>query len=257
MSLRIHFLKMGECEVAGPEVFWMSHWNDWVKLCFWMAVIRGNGVTAIVNTGPPADLGALNDRWGEAFGERGKLARTESERPLNALASIGVRPEDVDYVLVTPLQAYATGNLHLFRNARICLSKRGWIEDFHAEKFPMHVPREFRIPDEPLRYLTFEGHPKLRLLDDEDEIVPGLRAFWVGVHHRSSMCYVADTDAGRVALSDCVFRYDNFEKVLPLGIQESLEEFHLARERIGRESDVFVPLYEPDVPKRHPGGRIG
>lgn len=257
MGFRIQVLKMGECEVAGPEVFWMSRWNDWVKLVFWMVVVRGHGKTAIINTGPPADLGTLNQRWGEAFGERGKLARSEGERPVAALASLGIRPEDVDYVLVTPLQAYATGNLHLFPNARICVSKRGWIEDFHAEKFPMHVPRELRIPDEPLRYLTFEGHAKLRLLEDEDEVMPGLRAFWVGVHHRSSMCYVVDTPAGRVAITDCVFRYENIEAMVPLGIQESLDEFHLACARIGRESDIVVPLYEPEVTTRHPGGRIG
>lgn len=257
MSFEIQMLKMGECEVAGPEVFWMSHWNEWVKLCFWMAVIRGDGMTAIVNTGPPADLDALNERWGEAFGERGKLKRAEAERPVNALASLGIKPEDVDYVLLTPLQAYATGNIHLFRNAQVCISKRGWIEDFHAEKFPMHVPREWRIPDRQLHYLMFDGREKVRLLEDDDEVIPGLRAFWAGVHHRSSMCYVIDTAAGRVAVSDCVFRYENIEKAIPLGIQESLEEFHLACKRIGRESEIFVPLYEPDVAKRHPGGRIG
>jgi glyoxylase-like metal-dependent hydrolase (beta-lactamase superfamily II) len=257
MSYEVQVLNMGECEVAGPEVFWMSHWNEWVKLCFWMVVIRGEGKTAIINTGPPDDLTALNERWGGAFGDRGKLARSENQRPLAALASIGIAPENVDYVLLTPLQTYATANLHLFKNAQICLSKRGWIEDFHAEKFPMHVPREFRIPYEALHYLIFEGNNKLRLLEDEDEIIPGLRCFWAGVHHRSSMCYLIETAAGRVAVSDCVFKYENIEAMEPLGIQESLEEFHVACNRIKRESEIFIPLYEPDVPVRHPGGRIG
>ena len=164
MTFSIQLLKMGQCDVMGPEVFWMSHWNDWVQLYFWMAVIRGNGKTAIINTGPPDDLTGLNERWSGGFGERGKLARQESERPLNALATLGIKPEDVDYVLITPIQIYATANIQLFSNAQICISKRGWIEDFHAEKFPMHVPREFRLSDETLRYLTFEGHERLRLV---------------------------------------------------------------------------------------------
>jgi glyoxylase-like metal-dependent hydrolase (beta-lactamase superfamily II) len=184
MSFKINLLKMGQCDVMGPEVFWMSHWNDWVQLYFWMAVIRGHGKTAIINTGPPNDLTALNERWSGGFGERGKLARQESERPLNALATLGIKPEDVDYVLITPIQIYATANIQLFCNAQICISKRGWVEDFHAEKFPMHVPREFRLSDETLRYLTFEGHERLRLLEDEDELMPGLRCFWAGVHHQ-------------------------------------------------------------------------
>jgi glyoxylase-like metal-dependent hydrolase (beta-lactamase superfamily II) len=256
MSFEVRVLKMGQCDVAGPEVYWMSHWNDWLTLYFWMVVIRGNGKTAIINTGPPADLAALNERWGRAFGDRGKLARTESERPLNALASLGILPDDVDYVLITPLQAYATANIQMFKRAQVCISKRGWIEDFHAEKFPMHVPREFRIPNETLQYLTIEGHERLRLLEDEDEIEPGLRCFWAGVHHRSSMCYLIETAKGRVAVSDCVFKYGNIEEMEPLGIQESLEEFYVTCGRIKREADIFIPLYEPDVLARHPGGKV-
>jgi glyoxylase-like metal-dependent hydrolase (beta-lactamase superfamily II) len=256
MGYEVQVLRMGRCEVAGPEVYWMSHWNEWVELCFWMVVIRGNGVTAIINTGPPADLAALNERWSAAFGERGKLVRREDERPLAALDSLGIAPEQVDHVLVTPLQIYATANIQAFENARVCLSRRGWIEDFHAEKFPMHVPRELRLSDETLRYLLFQGRDRLRLLEDEDEILPGLRCFWAGVHHRSSMVYLIETARGTVAVSDCVFKYRNIETMQPLGIQESLEEFYVTCNRIKRDADIFIPLYEPEVIDRHPGGKI-
>jgi len=161
-----------------------------------------------------------------------------------------------DYVLISPLQIYATANIQLFPNAQICISKRGWIEDFHAEKFPMHVPRNLRISDETLRYLMFEGQERLRLLEDEDEIMPGLSCFWTGVHHRSSVCYVVETARGRVGISDCLFKFGNLEDGEPLGIQESLEEYHAACKRIKRETQIFIPLYEPDVLKRFPGGLI-
>lgn len=256
MTFELQLLKMGQCEVMGPEVYWMSHWNDWVQLYFWMAVIRGNGKTVIINSGPPADLTELNERWSSGFGERGKLVREQNERPLNALAALGIAPEDVDYVLITPLQIYATANIQLFPNAEVCISKRGWIEDFHAEKFPMHVPRNLRISDETLRYLMFEGHEKVRLLEDEDRIMPGLDCFWVGVHHRSSVCYVVETAKGRVGISDCLFKFGNLEEGEPLGIQESLEEYHQACKRIKRETEIFIPLYEPDVLKRFPKGKV-
>lgn len=256
MGYEVQVLNMGRCEVAGPEVFWMSHWNEWIELYFWMVVIRGEGRTMIINTGPPDDLTELNARWSSAFGERGALKREESERPIAALASLGIQPEDVTDVLITPLQIYATANIQKFRNAQVWISKRGWIEDFHAEKFPMHVPRRFRISDETLHYLMFDGYEKVRLLDDVDEIAPGVRCFWAGVHHRSSMVYVMETARGRVAASDCVFTYRNIEEMEPLGIQESLEEFHRTCKRIKRESDIFIPLYEPEVLARHPGGRI-
>ena len=124
------------------------------------------------------------------------MLRQPEERPEASLARLGIRPEDVTHVLITPLQAYATGNIPMFRNARICLSRRGWIEDFHAPRFPVHSPRWSRIPNEVLMYLELEGHEKVRLLEDEDEVAPGLRAHWVGAHHRSSMAFELNTAKG-------------------------------------------------------------
>ena len=253
MNYDVQVLKMGQCQVPGPEVYWMSHWDTWETLYFWMVVIRGGGKNVIINTGPPKDLTALNAVWKEAIDERSQMVRQEEERPDKALARIGLKPEDINYVLLTPLQAYATGNIPLFTRAQICLSKRGWIEDFHAPKYPIHIPRKLRIPDEVLQYLEIEAPGKLRLLADEEEVLPGIRAFWTGVHHRSSMAYVIDSAKGRVLASDSFFKYENVEKMIPLGIMESLEECMQAYERIVKEADILLPLYDPRVPGRLAG----
>ncbi len=249
MKYDVQVLKMGQCQVPGPEVFWMSHWDTWETLNFWMVVIRGGGKNIIVNTGPPKDLTALNAAWKEAIDERSQMVRTDEERPASALARLGLKPEDIDYVLITPLQAYATGNIPLFSKSQICLSRRGWIEDFHAPKYPMHIPRKLRIPDDVVQYLCVDAPEKLRLLADEDEVLPGIRAFWTGVHHRSSMAYVIDSTRGKIAVSDCFFTYANVEKMIPLGIMESLEECMAAYARISKEADLLLPLYDPRVPE--------
>jgi glyoxylase-like metal-dependent hydrolase (beta-lactamase superfamily II) len=255
MGYHVQLLKMGQAEVPGPEVFWMSHWDRWEMLFFYMVLIRGEGVTAIVNTGPPADLNLLNEAWARFAGPRCRLDRAESERPLEALASAGVRAQDVDYVLLTPLQAYATGNIALFPRAKICCSKRGWVEEIVARERHFHVPREFCISDDVLKYLMFDAKERLMLLADEAEIAPGLSAWWAGAHHRSSMVYSAETDRGRVAIGDCAFKYGNLDGP-PLGIAESLEEARIAYSRIRREAEHFVPLYDPAVLERYPGGVI-
>lgn len=257
MPYSVQVLKMGQCQVRGPEVYWMDRWEDWEELYFYMVLVRGEGKVAIINTGPPRDLTALNARWTSAFGARGALVRREDEEPEMALGRLDIVPADVDLVLVTPLQAYALGNIPLFRNAQVCLSRRGWIEDFHAPPYEMHVPRKLRIPDDVLSYLTLEAPDKLRLLEDEEEILPGLRAVWVGTHHRSSMAFFIDTESvGRVAVTDCCFKYGNIEKMHPLGIMESLPECMAAYRLIRNEADVVVPLYDPEVLKRFPDGKI-
>jgi glyoxylase-like metal-dependent hydrolase (beta-lactamase superfamily II) len=256
MTFSVRVVKMGQCDVPGPEVFWMSHWDQWFTLYFYMVVIQGGGKTAVINTGPPADLTALNEVWKHFAGDRCQLRRQEAERPAAALAAVGVDPAAVDYVLITPLQAYATANVTLFPNAQVCLSKRGWIEDYHVPKWPMHIPRELRIPDPVVKYLQFEAPDKLRLLDEEDEIIPGLRAWWAGVHHRSSMAYAIDTARGTVIATDSVFKYGNVEQNHPLGIMESMEECFRTYARLSREADLVIPLYDPEVLDRCPGGVV-
>jgi len=256
VNYEVNVLKVGQCDVPGPEIYWMSHWDTWETLYFYMAVIRGGGKTAIVNTGPPSELAALNEVWRDFAGPRCQMIRADNERPEAALASLGIKPESVDYVLITPLQAYATANIPIFSNAQICISKRGWIEDYHAPKYPMHIPRELRIPDSVVKYLMFDSADKLRLLDDEDEILPGLRAFWAGVHHRSSMAYQADTAKGNVTITDSLFKYPNVEEMHPLGINESMEEVFKTYGRLRDQGGILVPLYDPEVLKRFPGGKI-
>ena len=165
-------------------------------------------------------------------------------------------PDDVDYVLITPLQNYATANIPLFRGATVCISRRGWIEDFHAPRFPPHQPREFRIPKDVLIYLVTDWWERVRLLEDEDEVLPGIRASWVGTHHRSSMAYFVETTSGVVAISNCFIKFRNLEENIPLGVQESMEECLRAYERVRKWADLALPLYDPEVFTRHPEGRI-
>jgi len=255
---KLRILKMGQVDVPGPEVYWMSHWFEWETLYFYMVVIQGEGITAIVNTGPPADLGELNKLWRALAGERCQMLRKEEERPVAALSSIGLRAEDIQYVLLTPLVCYANANVALFPNVgKIFISRRGWIEDFFAPPIPGHVPSKIFMPDDVVVYLTTKVFDRVHLVGQEEEVLPGITMFWVGVHHRSSMAIAIPTKKGRVIISDSFFKYGNIEKDLILGVNESVEESRRGYARIRREADITVPLYDPEVLERFPGGVIG
>ncbi len=258
MDYQLHVLSMGRFEVPGPEIYWMDAWNTWEPMNLFMVVIQGEGLTAVINSGPPKDFGWINKAWTSFLGDRSRLeVDEETERPWNALSRIGVDPKDVQYVFVTPLQAYAIANVSLFPNAQICVSRRGWIEDVIAPPRPVHLPRQMYVPDDVLKHLLFDAWNRLRFLGDEEDIAPGLRTFWAGVHHRASTAICIDTSAGTVIASDCFFKYPNVEQMRPLGIGESLEEAHNTYERIRREAKILLPLYDPEVLVRHPGGVIG
>jgi hypothetical protein len=69
------------------------------------------------------------------------------------------------------------------------------------------------------------------------------------------MLYSISTAKGTVGISDCAFKYGNVEGQ-PLGIGESLEEGYRAYSRIRREIQHFIPLYDPEVLTKYPGGVV-
>ncbi len=93
-------------------------------------------------------------------------------------------------------------------------------------------------------------------MDDVEEILPGITCKWIGVHHRSSMLIEVNTNAGLVGISDCAFHYSNVEDGRPLGIAESILEAHAAYKYIREQIKIFIPLYDPVVQQRYPGGVI-
>jgi glyoxylase-like metal-dependent hydrolase (beta-lactamase superfamily II) len=253
----VRALVMGTFWVPGPEVYWMHGWGTREKMHSLMYLVQGGGKTVVINTGPPQDLARINRAWRDLFGyDEAQIVRSEDERPLNALAKLGVRAEDVDAVVVTPLQAYATGNIHLFPKAQVCISRRGWIEDFQAPYYHLHVPRDLRIPREVNRWLQEDGWDQVRLLDDDEEILPGLRATWAGVHHRSSIAVHIPTAKGRVVISDCFFKFGNVERGLYLGVMESMMEADATWRRLKRESDHLLSIYDPEIFERYPDGVV-
>jgi glyoxylase-like metal-dependent hydrolase (beta-lactamase superfamily II) len=255
MKYSVQAFNAGTFWVPGPEVYWMENWNQREEMNILIYLIRGGGKNILINTGPPQDLGIINKAWLDFFGyQEAQIVRTEDQMPQNILRSQGLTPEDISTVLVTPLQAYATANISMFRNASICISRRGWIEDFQAPYYHLHVPRHLRIPPDVNDYLQNDGWEKLRLLADEEEILPGIRIFWAGVHHRSSIAVVIDTDNGEVIITDAFFKYGNIESGRYLGVMESMMEADATWARIRNEASIFASIYDPEVFKRHPGG---
>lgn len=251
----VRLLPVGRADVPGPELFWMGGWDQWFPLLFQAVLIQGDGVTALVNTGPAADLTPMNEHWVKVLGERAPMRRADGEFIIDALAAHGVAPEDVTHVLLTPLQLYSVSNVMSFRGAKICLTERGWVH-FHTTHDHPHDNRATSIPDELLVHLVTEAWPRVRLLADEDELAPGLRTWWSGVHHRASMVVEVDTPGGVAAISDSYFYVENVLDNVPMGINESMQEALATYRRVRETADLIVPLYDPKNLDRFPSGVV-
>ncbi|WP_062347152.1 hypothetical protein [Herbidospora yilanensis] len=251
----VRLLHLGDGDVPGPEVYWMSDWDRWYTLAFQAFLIQGEGVTALVGTGPAEDLGPMNEGWAAFLGERAAMRREPGMWLPDQLAALGIAPADVTHVLLTPLQLYTTPNVPLFPNAEICLTERGWTH-FHRTKKHPHDNRWTSLPPEVLSYLTHDAWDRVRLLADEDEVVPGIRTWWTGSHHRASMAVEIDTSAGVVTVTDAYFTRRNLETDQPIGICENIYEALAAHERIRRVSDIPLTLYDADQLTLYPDGVV-
>ena len=260
---RICALSMGETNVPRAELYWMTNLVGWEPLSFWAFLIENDERKILLNTGFPEDYSDLHKHWTtwakSATGEEGHVPVVKKDCWIvNALAAAGVAPRDIDHVVVTPLTSYATGGLDQFPDSTIWISRRGW-EDFQTPdpEIPQ-LPRHIVFPNHVLQWLEGPGKKNLRLLPDEEtEFLPGIRSWFCGAHHRSSMVYLVETPRGRAALTDAVFKYRNFEEKIPLGLSESLEEHYRLFARLRRQADLVVPLYDPLLTERHPKGVIG
>jgi hypothetical protein len=197
----------------------------------------------------------MNDKWASGVGERGRMRRADGEFIVDALASAGVTPDDITHVVLTPLQLYTTSNVPQFRNAAICLSRKGWIHYQTTRDHP-HDDRWFCIPRNVLAYMTGDAWGRVRLLDDADEIAPGIRTWWAGSHHRASIVIEIDTPAGVVTVTDAYFVRRNLEENHPIGICENIYEAMAVHERVAQTADHALTLYDPEQLKRYPGGIV-
>jgi hypothetical protein len=254
---RVDVISFGNWQWApGFELFWMDGNAPDEPLALLGVVIRSGDATILVNTGAdPAYLPVMNAHWARGNPRHQIVVKPEEELE-PALAAVGVTLDQVTHVIATPFQAYALGNILRFPNAKLCLSRTGWI-DFHAPRWRNH-PHDYRpfcIPNDVLVGLVTDAWDRVELIDDS-AIAPGVSTFWAGVHHRSSLAVRAETTNGVMITSDSFMRVENITRMRPIGICESMEEALIAYHRIAEEADILVPLYDPHVFTRHPGGRI-
>lgn len=262
MEYKIDVLKVAQFpETPGSEIYWMSNFGDdkWETLSVYALLIRGGGHTILVNSGVPVDyLEWLNKLWGAGTNYRHQLVVNDEDHIENRLSQAGVKPEEVEHIIITPLQPYAIGGIDKFPNAQYYVNRNGWA-DLFAPRYKHHPHDNFYacVPKRLISYVFLDAWERMNFMKNEENILPGIDVFWTGVHHRSSVAVKINTKAGNVIFSDCFFRYEHITEYRLLGINENMYEALEAYERIHKEADILVPMYDPRVLKDHPEGKIG
>lgn len=251
----IKLIKVGEHTVPSPLAYFMKDFNKYEKLVFHVALINAGGEKIILNTGMPADMEPLLQHWKNT--DPGiKVVKFEEHNKASYFSEMGFAPDSVDHVILSPLISYATGNLGMFKNARIHFSKTGWEQIMNKNPLEIMPEREINFPDSILRSLVTDWWNKVNLLEDEDSINDYVKVIRTGGHHFSSMLIIIDTKIGKVGLTDSFFTYRNLEEHIPVGVGVDLKESINAIKIAEKKCDVIIPMLDENLMKKYPNGII-
>lgn len=149
-------------------------------------------------------------------------SRRYRDRLLDGLSELGVRPEEVDIVVITHTHHDHIGNVDLFTRATKLA---------RAEERP---PAGFRA------------------VEEEMELVPGVRLIHTPGHTEGSMSVVVRADDAVYAIAgDALPTRDNHDRWVPPGLHYDADLALASMGRIARAADIIVPGHGEPFPPRH------
>jgi glyoxylase-like metal-dependent hydrolase (beta-lactamase superfamily II) len=250
MANRVHILSNGLWHAPGPVIY--RHpcgRTEPVAIGMNYFLVEADGRCILVDTGID-DLDRFID---DGLRQKLGLAGTGSTR--SELERVGLRPEDVDVVVLTHLHFDHCENLALFPNARIILNELEWRFVTTPQGGPALTRAAF--PRGPLAYLIDEAWERFEVVNGTAEIAPGVTAIWTGGHTPGHQIVTVSTDDGLVILAgDEIATLDNLDLDIPIGGYHDLDRLVASMRLIRSLAGIVLPAHEPTLAERHPHGVI-
>lgn len=217
-----------------------------IAMMVWVA--RGGGRVVLV------DAGFYREKFIAQWKPAGFV------RPSDALAPLGIRPEDVTDLVVTHVHWDHLDGADLFPRARIWIQREEY--DHHVGPGGAALQRAIDAEDAVmLARLRAEGRVEL-VEGDGREVLPGITVYTGGRHTFASQYVGVATPSGTVLIaSDNCYLYENLERNRPIAqtLDSTANLAALARmKRLATEPRLIVPGHDPAVFQRFvtPGNGI-
>jgi glyoxylase-like metal-dependent hydrolase (beta-lactamase superfamily II) len=244
----VQAFRTGQCRVKGEHAYARYARDRNHVFTLYVTVIRGNGLTAVVDTGLES-VEQMNQMAGFLMSEL--IVQERGEDTASIMERAGITGQEVDFVLLTHCHYDHCSNLSLFPNAQVVIPERAW-KTWHEEPDgAIYLHQGFLQETESL-------HTEGRLvLLDEGLIAPGLGVRWVGGHSPCSQFILVNTEQGVAALTgDTIQMYGNLEQDDIIAISIDDEQCRRALDVARTDADYIVPGHDPRVLARYPDGIV-
>jgi len=176
--------------------------------------------------------------------------------PVDLLSKVGLKPSDIDIIIVSHPHFDHIDGMEFYKstNAIVYIQRDSY--RFMVEEGPESsiIRKDGLFPRKKdaalLVDLAWDG--RLKILDGDSEIVPGIKTIKVGGHFPGLQITLVQTGAKPVILaSDSVHQYDNLEKNIGMGIfQGNFKDMTKAYDTIRQLNGVVVAGHDKQVVER-------
>jgi len=214
-----------------------------IEMTFYFWLLRAEDRVVLVDTGFDPAVAARRGRECEVA-------------PLEALNELGIAPEEVSAVLITHFHYDHIGNLDAFANAELIASRREL--EFWTGPLARRPAFAAQVESAEIELvLQAKSEGRLRLVEGEEEVLPGIRAVEVGGHSPGQLIAVVAGAGGRVVLtSDAAHFYEELVLGRPFAVIADLAGTYEAYDRVtalGQEPRTAVVAgHDPSVMERFP-----
>lgn len=180
--------------------------------------------------------------------------RMEAEPP-ELLPRIGVQPEDVKHVILTHLHwDHYCGDI-FFPNAQYYIQQKEM--DCLVSPLALHpvLGRDYK-PEAVRQIVDLHMQGRVRILDGDTQIFPGIEGMFCGGHSTGCMSVVVDMPSGaHFITSDLIPRYQNIVEDIPPGIHtdavQAVQAMNRIRARLA-SLDHLIPGHDPSIQEKYP-----
>lgn len=192
--------------------------NEWIDIPIQAYLISHDDGYILFDTGCDPDW---ERSWPPFIAEQSPYYVKEEQLLLNRLKQLGVKPEDIKYVVISHLHVDHAGNLYQFKNAEIFVNENEFLQTLKGyatgKDLDVHVPCDIqRFIDARLNWHLLGSDIK------EYELVPGVTLLNLGSGHSFGMVSmrVDLENSGRfLIVADAIYLEENvFPQVQVPGI---------------------------------------
>ena len=223
--------------------------QDGVMIPIPVWLLEGTEKVTIIDTGL-GDAQEVSDMQ-KRYGVNVLTTKTEEEDLAVGLARYGLKPEDVEVVVLTHLHFDHVGNNEMFPNAKFVVQKDELPQGLTPPSFCMYYYPEYS-------HKIKEVEDQLQIIDGDFELDDRVKLLKIGGHTPGCQVVMVETGEGTVCLtSDIMYNYKNLELNWPTGSWWDVRELMRGYDRIRSESDIIVPEHDWKFLSLYPSGTIG